>query len=78
MLNTQKTRRLSYHSSGPVDKHMAEHKRRWIEFSEDGSYESAIKYFKTRMYVLEDMMIIVNKRKLCQLAYALYEYRNQI
>lgn len=65
-------------SSGAVDKHMAEHKRRWIEFSADGSYESAIKYLKTRMYVLEDMVIIQDKRRLCQLAYALHEYRNQL
>lgn len=65
-------------TGGPVDKHMAEHKRRWIEFSADGSYESAIKYLKTRMYVLEDMVIIQDKRRLTQLAYALYEYRNQI
>lgn len=65
-------------TGGPVDKHMAEHKRRWIEFSGDGSYESAIKYLKTRMYVLEDMIIIQDKRRLTQMAYALFEYRNQI
>lgn len=66
-------------SSGPVDKHMAEHKRRWIErFPDDSTYECAIQYLKHRMYVLEDMIIIQDKRRLNQLAYTLYEYRNQI
>jgi hypothetical protein len=66
-------------SSGPVDKHMAEHKRQWIDrFPDDSSYECAIQYLKYRMYVLEDMMIIQDKRRLNQLAYSLYEYRNQI
>lgn len=65
-------------AGGPADKHMAEHKRRWIEHSIDGSYESAVKYLKHRMYVLEDMIIIQDKRRLTQLAFALYEYRNQI
>lgn len=65
-------------ASGPADKHMAEHKRRWIERFDDPSYESAIQYLKHRMYVLEDMMIIQDKRRLCQLAYSLYEYRNAI
>lgn len=66
-------------SNGPADKHMAEHKRRWIDrFPDDGSYECAIQYLKHRMYVLEDMMIIQDKRRLNQLAYSLYEYRNQI
>lgn len=65
-------------SGGPVDKHMAEHKRRWIESTADSTYDSAVKYLKHRMYVLEDMMIIADKRRLTQLAYVLYEYRNQI
>lgn len=66
-------------SGGPADKHMAEHKRRWIErFPDDSSYECAIQYIKHRMYVLEDMMIIQDKRRLNQLCYALYEYRNQV
>lgn len=66
-------------SSGPADKYMAEHKRQWIDrFPDDTSYESAIQYLKHRMYVLEDMIIIQDKRRLCQLAYSLYEYRNQI
>ena len=56
-----------------------EHKRRWIDrFPDDSSYESAIQYLKHRMYVLEDMIIIQDKRRLNQLAYSLYEYRNQI
>lgn len=66
-------------SGGPVDKHMAEHKRRWTEqCPTDSSYECAIQYLKQRMYVLEDMIIITDKRRLNQLAYSLYEYRNQI
>lgn len=65
-------------AGGPSDKHMAEHKRRWIEYAIDSSYESAVKYLKYRMYVLEDMVIIQDKRRLTQMAYALYEYRNQI
>lgn len=66
-------------STGPVDKHMAEHKRQWIErFPTDASYECAVQYLKHRMYVLEDMIIIQDKRRLCQMAFALYEYRNQI
>jgi len=72
---------LQAHSraSGPVDQHMAEHKRRWTaSYPDDSSYESAIQYLKRRMYVEEDMMIIQDKRRLTQLAYALYEYRNKI
>lgn len=66
-------------TSGPVDKHMAEHKRRWTEMCPtDSSYECAIQYLKHRMYILEDMVIICDKRRLNQLAYTLYEYRNQI
>ena len=66
-------------ATGPSDKHMAEHKRRWIDrFPSDSSYECAIEYLKHRMYELEDMMIIQDKRRLCQLAFTLYEYRNKI
>ena len=58
---------------------MAKHKKLWIErFPDDSSYECAIQYLKHRMYVLEDMIIIQDKRRLCQMAWALYEYRNQL
>lgn len=66
-------------TSGVADKYMAEHERQWIEqYPDDSSYECAIKYLKTRMYVERDMMVIQDKRRLCQLAFALYEYRNHI
>jgi hypothetical protein len=76
---TQEFLQVRHNSSGPADKHMAEHKRRWIErYPDDSSYESAIQYVKERMYVLEDMIIIQDKRRLTQMCYALYEYRNAI
>lgn len=70
---------VRHNTSGPCDKHMAGHERQWIElYPDDGSYESAIQYFRVRMYVKRDMIVIEDKRRLCQKAWALYEYRNQI
>lgn len=65
-------------SSGVADKYMAEHERQWILYSDDTSYFGAVKYLKHRMNVKRDMMVIQDNRRLCQLAYALYEFRNQV
>lgn len=63
--------------SGPADQHIAEHERRWIEHSEDPSYESAIHYLRHRMHVLRDMIVIQDSRRLCQLALALHHHRTK-
>jgi hypothetical protein len=49
----------------------------WTEYSTDESYESAIKWFKYAMYVEQSMQVIFDKRRLCQLAYALHEMRTK-
>jgi len=57
---------------------MAEHKKRWIQFApDDDTYESAIKYFNTRIFIKEDMIIIQDPRRLRQKAYALWKYRTK-
>ena len=59
----------------PID----EHEKLWIEMSpEDSSYESAIKYFKTRMYVKRDMEPITKLKEMREKAYVLWSYRNKI
>lgn len=61
------------------DKFYSGHEERWIEHSpDDTSYESACEYFQYRMYVERDMTVIADKRRLGQIAWALYEYRNHI
>jgi len=50
----------------------------WSLETDDGSYESAIEYVKTRMYVTRDFYPITDKRRLCMLCFAMYECRNQI
>lgn len=61
------------------DKYMAEHEERWINYDPDNtSYESAIEYLKYRMNYVRDLQVIRDKRHLCNLAFALYEYRNKI
>lgn len=61
------------------DKHMADHEARWIEHNgDDSSYESACEYLLYRMNVKRDMQVMIDHRRLCQLAYALYMYRNKI
>ena len=59
----------------PID----EHEKLWIEMSpEDSSYESAIKYFKTRMYVKRDMEPSTKLKELRETANVLWSYRNQV
>jgi len=54
-------------------------KRDWITASPiDSSYESAITFLKQEMYIEESISIIADKRRFCQIAFALYEYRNGI
>tara|TARA_X000001036_G_C20516389_1_gene740286 strand:+ start:670 stop:1008 length:339 start_codon:yes stop_codon:yes gene_type:complete len=56
-----------------------EHEKLWIEMSpEDSSYESAIKYFKTRMYVNRDMEPNTKLKELRETANVLWSYRNQV
>jgi len=58
------------------DRVMSEHLLRWTaDTSAAVTPEGALIYFKKRMFVDRDMIIIVDKRKLCQKAYALYELR---
>lgn len=62
----------------PIGAYWLDHEQRWIEFSPDNtSYESAIVYFKTRMYVTRDMEPISNLKKLRDIAYTLWAYRNK-
>lgn len=66
-------------SSSVADKYMDELERKWIDrFPDDSSYECAIEFIKYRMFVQRDMICIRDKRKRCELAWTLYEYRNQI
>lgn len=65
-------------SRGNSDQLMAEHERQWAAFSLDSTYESCVRYLKDRMYVKRDLLVITDKRRFCQFAFALYEYRNQI
>lgn len=44
----------------------------------DSSYECAVRFLKQQMYIEESISIIADKRRLCQIAFALYEYRNGI
>lgn len=60
------------------DPGMLEHLERWKTFTEDSTKESALRYFKTRMYIERDMMIITDKKRLVDKALALYEFRNGI
>lgn len=62
----------------PIGAYWLDHEKRWIEFSPDNSsYESAVVYFKTRMYVTRDMEPISNLKKLRDNAYTLWAYRNK-
>ena len=51
----------------------------WILADEnDSSYESSVRFLKQQMYIEESISIIADKRRFCQIAFALYEYRNGI
>lgn len=61
------------------DDYMVKLEARWIEYSPDGaSYEDAVEFLKWRMNCQRDMQVITDKRRLCNLAFALYEFRNKI
>ena len=47
----------------------------WTAYSTDDTYESAVKWFKYAMYVERSMQVIYDKRRLCQIAFALHEMR---
>jgi len=49
----------------------------WTEYTTDDTYESAVKWFKYAMYVEQTMPVIFDKRRLCQLAFALHEMRTK-
>jgi len=49
----------------------------WTEYSTDETYEGAVKWFKYAMYVEQTIMVIPDKRRLCQLAFALHEMRTK-
>ena len=69
------TPKLKSASMIPID----EHEKLWIEMSpEDSSYESAIKYFKARMYVKRDMEPSTKLKELRETANVLWSYRNQV
>ena len=62
----------------PIGAYWIDHEKRWIErFPDNSSYESAIRYLKERMYDLRDMEPISNLKKLRDIAYTLYAYRNK-
>jgi hypothetical protein len=62
----------------PIGAYWIDHEKRWIErFPYDTTYESAIRYFKERMFVLRDMEPISDPVKLRKNAYTLYAYRNK-
>jgi len=51
----------------------------WVlAYENDSSYESAVRFLKQQMYIEESISIIADKRRFCQIAFALYEYRNGI
>lgn len=55
-----------------------DHEKRWIEYSpDDTTYDSAIRYFNHRMCVARDMEPITASRRLREMAYFLYKYRNK-
>ena len=55
------------------------HERLWIEMSPDNSsYESAITYFKSRMYVKRDMALPAQLKDMRDSAIMLWSYRNKI
>jgi len=51
---------------------------RWEEYSTEVTYESAVKFLKYTMNVERSIQVIVDPRRLCQTAWALYEYRGRI
>lgn len=62
----------------PINSYWIDHERRWIEYSpNDTTYQSAIRYFNHRMCVARDMELIANNRRLSEMAYALFKFRNK-
>jgi len=49
----------------------------WTAYTTDDTYESAVTWFKHAMYVEQTMPVIFDKRRLCQLAFALHEMRTK-
>lgn len=49
----------------------------WTEYSTNDTYEAAVKWFKYAMYVEQTIQVIPDKRRLCQLAFALHEMRTK-
>ena len=55
------------------------HERLWIEKSpDDSSYESAIQYFKSRIYVERDMAPPAQLKDMRESAIILWSYRNKV
>jgi len=50
----------------------------WTESTFTNEPSGALSFYKHRMYVLKNMIPIADKRKLCEKAQLLWEYRNQI
>lgn len=62
----------------PADPFVHNHVQRWIEMHPDASTAlDAARYLYERMYVLQDMVCIQDKRRLAQLSQCLYEFRTK-
>ena len=62
----------------PRKSNVFNHVQRWIEMHPDASTAlDAARYLYQRMYVLQDMVCIQDKRRLAQLSQCLYEFRTK-
>lgn len=62
-----------------VSSYWIDHEKRWIKYSpDDTTYDSAIRYFNYRINVARDMEPIINHRKMREMAYFLYQFRNKL